>query len=285
MGKEAMEQKLKDIDMNKYEAELFMDFTKNITQQVQQLKIILENVNASKKERVWLKNQTDGELDDAKLVEGITGEHSVYKKRGFEQSQVGFHELPKRLKFVFDVSGSMYRFNSYDQRLTKSLETAMMLMQSLKGLEDKYVYDIVGHSGDSACIEFIAAGKPPKNEKKMLHVLQQMYVHSQYCWSGDNTLRATRQAIEDIENEKADDYIVIVISDANLQRYGIDPNVLGGILEANPKVNAVALFIGSIGEEAKHLTKQLPSGRSFYVPDSSHIPQFMKEIFTSALEK
>lgn len=247
------------------------------------MKIILESVNAKSKERIWLKNQTDGELDDSKLVEGITGEHSVYKKRGLESADVGFHALPKRLKFVFDVSGSMYRFNSYDQRLSKSLETAMMIMQSLNGLEEKYVYDIVGHSGDSASIEFVKARQPPKNEKEMIQILQKMYVHSQYCWSGDNTLRATRQAIEEIVLEKADDYFVIVISDANLERYGIRPSNLANILEADAKVNAVVLFIGSIGEEARTLTKQLPSGKSFFVPDSRNIPQYMKDIFTSVV--
>jgi hypothetical protein len=280
MGREALDRKLKDIEMNIGEADLFAEISGHIKQQVQQLRIVLEGVNAKTKERMWLRNQTDGELDDSKLVEGITGEHGIYKKRGRQQSDVGFHKLPKRIKFVFDVSGSMYRFNSYDQRLSKSLETALMIMESLQGLEHKYVYDIVGHSGDAAVIDFVKPGRPPKNEKGMLKVLQQMWAHSQYCWSGDNTLPATSYAINDITREKADDYVVIVISDANLNRYGISARVLGQILEQDPKVSATILFVGSLGEEAHLVAKQLPKGRSFVVSKTSEIPLYIRELLT-----
>lgn len=34
---------------------------------------------AKEKERVWLKRQTEGELDDMRLVEGLTGDKHVYK--------------------------------------------------------------------------------------------------------------------------------------------------------------------------------------------------------------
>ena len=47
-----------------------------------------------------------------RLVEGITGEKTIYKKRGEEAPKPGGpHSLPKRLRFVLDVSASMYRFN------------------------------------------------------------------------------------------------------------------------------------------------------------------------------
>jgi len=39
---------------------------------------VLESLEAKKKERQWLKNQTEGDLDDGKLVEAITGEKNVY---------------------------------------------------------------------------------------------------------------------------------------------------------------------------------------------------------------
>ncbi len=68
---------------------------------------------------------------------------------------------PKRIRFVFDVSGSMYRFQ-YDGRLQRSLETgtlyvgiclglsdttcssAVMLMETFDKLsrKDKYVWDV-----------------------------------------------------------------------------------------------------------------------------------------------
>jgi len=53
-----------------------------------------------------------GELDDTKLIEGITGEKSIYKKRGEHEPEPGApQEKPKRLRLLVDVSGSMYRFN------------------------------------------------------------------------------------------------------------------------------------------------------------------------------
>ena len=39
-----------------------------------------------------MKNQTQGELDDMRLIEGITGEKSIYKKRG---EQVGNREIQR----------------------------------------------------------------------------------------------------------------------------------------------------------------------------------------------
>lgn len=37
---------------------------------------------AKGKERQWLKNQALGELDDAKIIDGLTGEKAIYKRRG-----------------------------------------------------------------------------------------------------------------------------------------------------------------------------------------------------------
>jgi len=44
---------------------------------------------AKEEERVWVKRQTDGELDDSRLTEGITGEVTVYRRRGLEKPEVG----------------------------------------------------------------------------------------------------------------------------------------------------------------------------------------------------
>lgn len=44
---------------------------------------------AKEEERVWVKRQTDGELDDSRLTEGLTGESAVYKRRGMEKPELG----------------------------------------------------------------------------------------------------------------------------------------------------------------------------------------------------
>lgn len=48
---------------------------------------------AKEEERVWVKRQTDGELDDSRLTEGLTGEATVYKRRGMEKPELGRPQL------------------------------------------------------------------------------------------------------------------------------------------------------------------------------------------------
>lgn len=36
-----------------------------------------------------VKRQTDGELDDSRLTEGLIGEATVYKRRGMEKPEMG----------------------------------------------------------------------------------------------------------------------------------------------------------------------------------------------------
>ena len=46
-------------------------------------------------------------------------------------------EHPKRLRLVVDVSGSMYRFDGHDSRLTRQMEAVLMLMEAFESYEDK----------------------------------------------------------------------------------------------------------------------------------------------------
>lgn len=78
-----------------------------------------------------------------------------------------------------------------------------------------------------------------------------MHAHSQYCWTGDNTLQATQLAVESLAKEDCDEAIVVVLSDANLQRYGIPPSKLANALTAHPNVSAYVVFIGSLGDQAE----------------------------------
>ena len=80
--------------------------------------------------------------------------------------------------------------------------------------------------------------------------LQTMHAHSQFCLSGDTTLQATKYAIESLAKEEADERFVIILSDANFDRYGISPAKFGQILRSDEQVNAYAIFIGSLGDQA-----------------------------------
>ena len=147
---------------------------------------------------------------------------------------------PKRLRFVLDVSGSMYRFNSEDRRLERCCQMAVMLMESLAGFEHKYSWSLVGHSGDGPAVQLVDYGAPPANRHERLKVLQRMWAHAQFCMSGDHTLEAAELAVADVTAKEADDYFVFLLSDANLRRYGIAPEALGEVLVADPRVNAFA---------------------------------------------
>ena len=124
--------------MSQFDSNLYDQYASQVRKQVQALRNIISGLQAKAKDRQWLKNQTQGELDDMRLIEGITGEKSIYKKRG---EQVGHNksrnystalcdghflsnvmwlqdpepgtpqEKPKKLRLLVDVSGSMYRFN------------------------------------------------------------------------------------------------------------------------------------------------------------------------------
>jgi hypothetical protein len=104
-----------------------------------------------------------------------------------------------------------------DLRLDRLCATVVMLMEALAGLEHKYTYEIVGHSGETHHLPFVEFGSPPRNSRERLHVVQGMVEHAAECSSGDNTLAAGSRAVRDIRMEEADDYFVFLISDANLE--------------------------------------------------------------------
>jgi len=64
-----------------------------------------------------------------------------------------------------DVSSSMFRFNGYDKRLNRIMEVAVLAMESLSGFEDRYLFSISGHSGNSHKSTFVEYGSPPKKQK------------------------------------------------------------------------------------------------------------------------
>lgn len=284
MGQKAFQEKLREIGMSGYDANLYEQFSGAVAKQVQSLRVILSTLQAKNKERHWSRHQTAGELDDIKLIDGILGEKTIFRRRAEQDPELGTPQTkPKILRLVVDVSGSMYRFNSYDGRLDRELEAVVLMMESLEGFQDKIQYDIYGHSGETDKIEFVKRKDPPKNNKERLDIIRVMHAHSQYCWSGDNTLEATEHAITTLAEEDSDESIVVILSDANLQRYGISPTKLANTLMGQEKVSAYAIFIGGLGDQAERLTKSLPAGRGFVCTDLSKLPQILKQIFSASV--
>ncbi|CAG8551939.1 10699_t:CDS:2 [Diversispora eburnea] len=156
-------------------------------------------------------------------------------------------------------------------------------MESFKSFEHKFQYRIIGHSGDSPNIEFVKEDKYPRTEKEMFKVLTQMYTHSQFCLS-DNTLNATIQAIKEITKEDADDYFVVVLSDANITQYRINPEDIAKVLKSTEKVNSFMIFIGSLQDQAEKLKSNLGS-HAHVCMDNKDLPKVMKSIFLASMLK
>lgn len=295
IAKKAFAEKLQEIGMSESEHENYSEFLKPINTDIANLRTALRAVEYKTLQRDWIKNQIDGELDDSKLIEGIAGEKHVYKRRGIIDPSSG-HRVPKpkRLRFVVDCSGSMYRFNSYDERLNRCLQATALVMESFEDMKDKFDYSIVGHSGESHCIDLVPFGEPPANAKERMRVLQTIIAHSQFCESGDNTLAAVKQAMSDVivsgssDDDPSGNPIVVAISDANLERYGIKPKDLSRVMQSRSDTSSMAakaycIFIASFGDEAESIKRELPVGRGFVCKDSSELPHIVRNILLSEI--
>lgn len=173
MNRKAFEEKLREIKMSGYDHQVYEQYREPVGKQIQQLRVVLSSLQAKSKERHWHKHQTSGELDDNKLIEGITGERNIYRKRAEQDPEPGQpQEKPKRLKLVVDVSGSMYRFNGFDGRLDREMEAVIMVMEAFEGFEQRVKYDIVGHSGETHEIRLVEHNSPPANAKERLEVIK-----------------------------------------------------------------------------------------------------------------
>ena len=72
------------------------------------------------------------------------------------------------------------------------MESSLMVMEAFEGHEDKFTYDIVGHSGEEPAIPFVVGTSKrgqgrvgpgsrgePRNEKERLEVLREIHAHAQ----------------------------------------------------------------------------------------------------------
>lgn len=76
---------------------------------------------------------------------------------------------------------------------------------------------------------------------------------------------------------------MFIVSDCNLDRYGIDPRILGQWLVKDADVSAHMIMIASRGEEAESATAHMPVGRAHVCLQTSTLPVVLKNIFTAEL--
>ena len=139
----ALQQQLEKLKMPETDFSSYHAIFQHVELYIRQLRSILQSTTSKQKERTWLRNQMTGELDDTKLVDGITGERQVFKKRGEAPMRIGgIPDKPKRFLFSFDLSASMAKYDSTDGRLQRSLEVAVMWVERLRA----YCFIRVGSS-------------------------------------------------------------------------------------------------------------------------------------------
>lgn len=95
--------------MGKETWEMYQSFVSPIQKYIAQLRSILTAMELRSSERGWLKRQSHGEIDDSRIINGVTGDKDIYKRRG--KMVDAPLQKKKRIRFVLDCSGSMYRFN------------------------------------------------------------------------------------------------------------------------------------------------------------------------------
>lgn len=109
MARQELQRCSEELNMTAAEAKGYGQLIMATQAQMASLLDLLEHLAVKEEERVWVKRQTDGELDDSRLTEGLTGEATVYKGCGMEKPELGRPQIkPKRIRFLFDLSASMY---------------------------------------------------------------------------------------------------------------------------------------------------------------------------------
>lgn len=63
----SMQKRREQVDMTQADSELYRSYLANVQREIRELRVILESIEAKNKERVWLKNQSSGDIDDTKL--------------------------------------------------------------------------------------------------------------------------------------------------------------------------------------------------------------------------
>jgi len=66
--------RLREIELSSAEDETYKKFLDKVGKEVHQMRLVLEAAEAKEREREWLRHKTQGDLDDGKLIDGVTGD-------------------------------------------------------------------------------------------------------------------------------------------------------------------------------------------------------------------
>lgn len=107
MAQKALAERLANEGMTSTEGATYQKYKMEILPQIQHLVNILNDLQKNAKERTWLTRQQEGELDERRLTNALTGERSVFKRRQEAEPEPGAPIVkPKRIRFLVDLSAS-----------------------------------------------------------------------------------------------------------------------------------------------------------------------------------
>jgi von Willebrand factor A domain-containing protein 8 len=126
MAREALAKKLAEDGMTSHEGATYHSYVTEMAPQIEHLRNIFDSVQANAKERQWLNRQQEGELDERRLTDGLTGERAIFRRRQEAPPEIGAPQTkPKRIRFIVDVSASMYSMQ-FDGRLEREIKTCVV---------------------------------------------------------------------------------------------------------------------------------------------------------------
>ena len=176
------------------------------------------------------------------------------------------------------------RLSPLAERLDKLCELCVFIMEAFEGIEQQFTYSVVGHSGSGPeALRLIAWGKPPTSAKEKLKLVEELRTHAQYCNPGDATLDGTRRAIDDCLSKEGDEHFVFVVSDADLERYGITPAAWDKILTKDLRCHAYAILLSQNETEASRIVAGITPGRALVCDQTEHLASAFMTIFQHAV--
>ena len=110
-----------------------------------------------------------------------------------------------------------------------------------------------------------------------------MAAHTQYCHTGDQTYEATSLAIRETAGRPADERFVFVVSDADLERYGITPQAWDKILTKDARCHSYAILLSQNESEADRIIAGITPGRALVCDQTAQLASAFMTIFQHAV--
>jgi len=105
MADDAYKERLGELEMQPHDAREYEKYADAVAPQVARMRVVLREHETRSQERVWLRGRPQGELDEARLVDGLTGASAIYKSRGPKPLGASGAKRKVAMRFVMDLSG------------------------------------------------------------------------------------------------------------------------------------------------------------------------------------